>query len=318
MKILQFNKIYNCPVPPMNTTTHTINMRGIDSFIHPQNKVNINTKNNENNNFGIKLLFSGLAIGGAIFAWIKLRKPDKIQDVFKSEFKNIEQLQKNFSEIFEKDFTKEEAEQMAKKYKEICKIQDDNEYIDKLLEQLKNDYGYKNSHLTKKIMDYSRHNMPVWDGMHSDLGDVLRIRRVDGKFADRKSLFDMLFHELKHHKQFEISIATDKLAYEDVIVNKKMREYTQEQIDNDGGTQAVFNRLKKQYRLRMQPEINRIEREIGQLPKDSPLYKKGLEYIEAQRNYILVNEGLSQDYYNNILEREAYKVSSLAKEIFDI
>ena len=154
--------------------------------------------------------------------------------------------------------------------------------------------------------------------MHTDLGHLVKVSRVNGKLADRESLFDSLFHELKHHKQFETAIAADKTAFEDAIAYKKLNEYTKKQINSNGGEEAVINWLKEQSRPYLQPEFDRIEREIGQLPKDSPLYKKGLEYIDAKRNYIQESEIITRnkEYKNNILEVEAYKVGELAKEIF--
>ncbi len=259
-----------------------------------------------------------MVIGCSIFAWVKLRKPDKAQEVFNSEFKNIENIRKNLSEIFEKDLSTKEADELAKNYKKICEIKDDNEYAEKLFEQLKKDYGFKNSHIKLSIENFNSANAPDWTASHTDLGYLVRISRINGKLADRESLFDSLFHELKHHKQFETAIATDKSAFEDALAHKKLKEYTKKQINSNGGEEAVINWLKEQSRPYLQPEFDRIEREIGQLPKDSPRYKKGLEYINAKRNYIQESEIVTRnkEYKNNILEVEAYRAGELAKEIF--
>ncbi len=277
------------------------------------------TKTVQNNNLGIKLLVGSLAIIGGIFALKKLCKPSEVQEVFKSDFKNIESIRKNLSEIFEKDFTVQEADEFAKNYKQILEIKDDKECLDRLFKQLKNDYGFKNSNLELIIEDFTKENAPKWSAGHMDLGYAIAVARIDNKLPNRKNLFGSLFHEFKHHKQFEISVATDKHALEDAIAHKKIREYTQEQIDTSGGRDAVLEWLKEQGRQCLKPEFDRIEKEIGQLPKDSPLYKKGLSYIEAKRNYIQENELTpnNEKYYNNILEIEAHKVGNLAKEIFD-
>lgn len=316
---LQINKINNS-ITSYHRMPAPISFKGADISVQQSNTIEISSKKEKkDNNIVAKLLLGGLAIGGAIFAWIKLHKPNKVQEVFKSEFKNIESIRKNLSEIFEKDLTEKEADTLAKNYKKICETTNDEEFVEKLFEQLKTDYGFKNSHIKLEIRDFTQQNAPNWVALHTELGHLLCISRVDRKLKSRKELFDIMFHELKHHKQFETAIATDKLAYEDAVATKKIKEYTQTQIDSYGGEQSVINWLKNKGRPYLQPEFDRIEREIGQLPKDSPQYKKGLEYIEATKNYIQEKEIITRnnDYNTNILEEEAYKVSKLAKEIFD-
>ena len=228
------------------------------------------------------------------------------------------QIKKNLSEIFGKKFTTKEAKELAQKYKKLLDITDDNELVNKLFEQLKIDYGFKNSRIRLDIYDYTRENAPKWRALHPDCGHFIALSRVDGKLPDREKLFVAMFHEFKHHKQFEISIATDTHAYEDAVAHKKIKEYTQADIDEMGGKDAAIEWLKAQGRILMQAEIDRIGREIGQLPKDSPLYRKGLEYIEAHKNYIQESELRTNhdSYTSSLLEIEAKRVSKLAKELF--
>ena len=280
--------------------------------------------NNKNSNKIIKsmlgIIGTGAVVGAAVISFIMLRKPDKAGKILKSKFKNINQIRKYFSQIFGKDFSEEKAAELATKYKRICKIKDDEKFVKKLFSQLKKDYGFKNSHIKLKIRDYTSANAPNWMATHSPYGHLVTLSRVDKKFADRISMFDTLFHELKHHKQFEIAVATDRLAYEKAVACMKIKGYTQEQIERNGGRNAVLEWLQEQGRVFMQPEIDRIEREIGQIPKDSPLYKKGLAYIRAKRNYIQGQDILSKNskYKNNILEKEADLVGDLARKLFGL
>ena len=133
-------------ITPFSKTTTPVCFRGTTLSEQQSDRIEISGKK-RNNRLGLKLLLGCLAIGGSVFAWIKLRKPDKVQEVFNSEFKNIENIRKNLSEIFEKDLSKKEADELAKNYKKICEIKDDNEYAEKLFEQLKKDYGFENSHI---------------------------------------------------------------------------------------------------------------------------------------------------------------------------
>ena len=308
-----FRGMQNQPQPNVNLQTHpdTVCFRASEHVQAKAKKEGVST--------AAKWGLGVLSLAGAIFAYIKLHKPAKIQKTLNSEFKNIENIRKNLSEIFEKNITQTEAEELAKNYKKIYEIKDDNEFVKKLFEQIKNDFGFKNSHIKLNIEDFNSTNAPNWAAMHTDLGHMIRITRVNGKYAKREELFGSLFHEFKHHKQFETSIATDKLAFEEALAYKKLKEYSQEQINNNGGEQAVISWIKEQSRKFLLPEYNRIEQEIGQLPKDSVLYKKGLKYIEGKRNYIQESEILSKnnDYRDNILEVEAHNVGKLAKELFN-
>ncbi len=317
MNNLQINKI-NSNFKLLKRDCTQIDFRGENNPAYSSDTVEISMKKHKKT--GLKLLLGALVICGTIFASIKLRKSAGAELIPKSEMKNLEQIRKNFSGIFEKELSEKESEDLAKNYKKICEITDDNEFVEKLFEQIKNDYGFKNSQIKLEVQDFDSANAPGWNAAHSELGNVIRISRIDKKYADRESIFGSLFHEFKHHKQFETAIAADKLAYEDAVAHKKLKEYAREQINNNGGDKAVINWLKEQGRPILQPEFDRIEKEIGQLPKDSPLYKKGLEYIEARKNYIQESEILTNtsEYSDNILEKEAFQVGKLAKEIFNL
>lgn len=318
MNNLQINNVSN-NITSYPKTSAPIAFKGANKSVQPTDTVEISSKK-KSNNLAAKLLFGGLAIGGAIFAWIKLHKPEKAQEVFKSEFKNIENIRKNLSEIFEKDFTEKEADELAKSYKKICGIKDDNEFVEKLFEQLKNDYGFKNSHLKLEFEDFNSINKPHHAAAHLNYGDKVTVTRVDGNlFGGRKLIFSDMFHELKHHKQFETAIATDQFAYEMAIAyNQMITRYTEEEIAAFGGRMTTLDSLMEQGKPLLKPEFERIEREIGQFPESSPLYQRGLEYIEATKNYPKVEEIPQNEdkYFNNILEKEAHIVGDLAKEIF--
>ena len=168
--------------------------------------------------------------------------------------------------------------------------------------------------------DFNSINKPHHAAAHLDYGDKVTVTRVDGNlFGDRKLIFSDMFHELKHHKQFETAIATDKFAYEMAIAyNQMITRYTEEEIAAFGGRMTTLDSLMEQGKPLLKPEFERIEREIGQFPESSPLYQRGLEYIEATKNYPKVEEIPQNEdkYFNNILEKEALIVGDLAKEIF--
>ena len=59
-----------------------------DTFVKP-----------DKNKCGLKVLLGGLAIGTAVLAWLKLRKPNKIEEVFNSKFKKYCSYP-DFAEVF--------------------------------------------------------------------------------------------------------------------------------------------------------------------------------------------------------------------------
>ena len=134
----------------------------------------------------------GITIGGTALAGILAHK-----------FIPPMRVQSRVQRIFLEDFTKEEAKAIQKKYQDILKISDKDEFIDKLFTELKKDYKldnipikldktYKSGEKSGAIVG-AAHFLPHHDKGFWEVG-------IDRKFSN-EDILKHLTHELKHAKQ---------------------------------------------------------------------------------------------------------------------
>ena len=64
---------------------------------------------------------------------------------------SIEKVAQNFSEIFRRDVSKEEAQKMVKEYKDVFTTKEKDDFVKKIFEQIKKDYGYQDKKLPLKL-----------------------------------------------------------------------------------------------------------------------------------------------------------------------
>ena len=160
----------------------------------------------------------------------------------------IEKVAQNFSEIFRRDISTEEAQKIVNKYKDILDIKNTEEFCKKAFEQVKKDYGYDNLGINLKI-EYmpdtkistilSREAGASWNA--SDGVITLHVPDVkNAKYpldkSQKSELISGLLHEFQHTKQTEIAYRTspEKLAqaYEKKVSKNNMLEYINKQLDN--------------------------------------------------------------------------------------
>lgn len=60
-------------------------------------------------------------------------------------------------------------------------------------------------------------------------------------------------------------------------------------------------------------DLNLLFAKYSKFKPDSAEYKKGLEYIECERNY--TNQG--EEYFKQINEKEAFAIGNNARQIYD-
>ena len=170
------------------------------------NKIN-ETSNQEKQKNGMSTLAKvGIAIGGTALAGILAHK-----------FIPPMRVQSRVQRIFLEDFTKEEAKAIQKKYQDILKISDNDDFIDKLFTELKKDYkldnipikldkaykGEKNGAIIGAAHFLPHHDKGFWE-----VG-------IDKSFTNEEIL-KHLTHELKHAKQdlyqYKTSLNKDELV----------------------------------------------------------------------------------------------------------
>ena len=127
---------------------------------------------------------------------------------------SIEKVAQNFSEIFRRDVSKNEAQNLAKRYKEIFEIKDSEEFTRTLFNQVKKDYGYEKANLPLTI-NYMTGKETLSEFMHGRGGGfsfgncymVIDLPILKGSNLcnrQRKELLDTFYHEFRHMQQTEL------------------------------------------------------------------------------------------------------------------
>ena len=116
-------------------------------------------------------------------------------------------VQKNMQDIFLCNYTKSEAMALKKKYKDIYKIKDTNKFLDKMFEELKNDFklndipiklekDYKSGEKIGEITAGSVYSMQYAAGFN-----VIKIDKNLEQKLGRGKLIEQLTHEMRHARQ---------------------------------------------------------------------------------------------------------------------
>ena len=264
---------------------------------------------------------------------------------------SLEKVAKNFSEIFRKNISNEEAQKMVSSYKEIFKTDNVDDFCKKIFEQVKKDYGYENSDIVLEIHKLKDNttvkDLGAWVTGQGTM-ELYPVVTDVGKISleNRKTLFGAIIHEFQHVKQTEYAYRTnmEKLAEaifknefkgEDTITKlkeildnsiklKKVAEHWKESEENTRQKlQELLNKAKngEEVVLHMNSNINTIKTSLNrvfgsfeQFAKDSDNYKQGLRYIDNKKNYIRPEKD-RKGYMEQLIENEAYTAEDKSKEI---
>lgn len=303
-----------------------------------QKDVNVNSSTEKKGmSKGAKWLL-GLASAGAlaIIAFFSLRsKKVSLEEVKKVSFDDV---QKALSEIFEKDFSKEEADVLVKKYTEIYKEHGSNNYFEKLVEQLKKDYGIENVNTKLEIDNAISNNKYLCPGeTRRDCTIVLRPQFM--KESGDKYGFNTAFHELKHVRQFSELWSADselliKKLTDETMENEATQEALQEslqaflqELQKEGITGADAEKMAKaainknfydvSYNT-LKETLEPVYKNLQKFPKDSPEYNRGVKYLDSlldNREIIPTNDKELEAYKNLLCEKEAYKCGENAEKL---
>lgn len=224
---------------------------------------------------------------------------------------SLEKIQQNLAEIFgKKDLTKEQAEAMLKKYKELLKIKDSKEFITKAFEQVKEDFGYKDIKINLTINDKpfksetSSNNL--W-GASSLLG--IEIFSGDSK----KGLLNTLVHEFTHIRQKEFQIRYDLERFLDTeadsicTIVKNSEEYKRAPKESQ-------DKLKAKLKTFLRSNLCGLEH-LPKIKENTPEQELAENYFKASEEYF-DESGKKKDYHGNFLETEAFHNGSLMEEVF--
>lgn len=272
--------------------------------------VSFTSKSKEDKNFVQKhwgkMLLGAIVVGAGV-----LLTKGKLWDKPPS----FEKVQQNLAEIFgKKNLSKEETEAMLAKYQDIHKIKDKKEFITKLFEQVKSDFGYgdnKNIYLTindkkSSLLDALKHKSKAGE-FYPGTGEL-----VVYSSGSRHKIFSRLCHEFTHVKQYDMAFkstgAKEKLIQKYIENSKKdFPDISKE--DFDVVVKTVKEKVEEIFEARRKIYGNSLRFEAGSA--DDILAKK---YYDAGANYVQIDENYEK-YKNNLLEQEAYHVTSLAEAI---
>ena len=153
------------------------------------------------------LTICGICIAGIITACIATKK-----------FYPSMKMQSRLKECFFRDFTKPEAEALQKKYQEILKISNKDEFLEKAFKELKKDYGLDDIPI---VLDKTFKSGEQCDAIKAAASTSLCIKEncikvnIDATFSN-ETLFRNLTHELRHDlqlkKMYQCSTKEDYLA----------------------------------------------------------------------------------------------------------
>lgn len=186
------NHVIGSSVQPVNKQITSTNFKGKIALDYPPGTVEISAKNKvkkQGISTGIKVLLGATGLMATAFVHHKFIHPKIIQ--------------KRVQDIFLKDVTKEEAFNIQKKYRDILKIQNKDEFVDKMLAELKADYKLENIpiKLNKDFKAGEQHDAVKAAAVFSAKcykGHFLI--SVDKNFSNEE-LFKQMTHEMRHAKQ---------------------------------------------------------------------------------------------------------------------
>ena len=244
----------------------------------------------------------------------------------------IDDIKENFSKIFGRDYTKDEAQELALKYKEIFEINDNETFITKLLEKVKEDYKLSNMEIPWKIENWTENYVPaifsIFDGItynkntmmlrHKKIQEAKGIKKIFALFShidkdfyikhiDKKRFVDVTTHELKHAEQYKIALGVDlqKVIESESEVSQKEWKRILKKHKNDEikAKEYLTNNMKKD----ILPSYLSVEK----ISNDSPLYQRGLKLIES------FDTRGNVEYQNQMHEIEAMSAGNRMAEIYE-
>lgn len=246
--------------------------------------------------------------------WNKIHPTKQISENYVD---NIEQIQQHFSKIFGKNFSKEEANEMALKYKSLMQENDINILSEKLFNEIKKDYGLQGVELKKAGRINLGNNVEggaMTDQTATSVTVYLDCIKNDDILTPKESLFEKLCHELCHVRQNRILYRADKERFIDILANKAPNQLTKECWDdillhNGSDREKAINSIKNQLRGLFEQKYGNVEN----LPQKSTTEIQELFYNKLHYKY--AGTVPHKEYIEQPIEKEAYEVSDLAQKL---
>ena len=232
---------------------------------------------------------------------------------------NLSDIQKCLSDAFRKEFSETETKQFIDRYKDLFKIDNANEFIKKSFEQIKNDYGYKNADIPLEIEylgkryflkhPFKKMSMGCFDNIENKIR-IWTCSDKDGCIskAEKKFVFETLFHELKHMEQAHFCYIKDKdKFFEAISKSSEANGHKPTLTEKKELIKTLNNNYSRAYE---NVSINDISKYNDTIEK----------YIENTANYKDPTTVGKKEYLKQILEKEAFEAQKAGSKFiwFDI
>jgi hypothetical protein len=160
------------------------------------------------------------------------------------------EVQKCFNEIFGKDFSESEIKELLKKYKDLCKNDNTEDFAKQMVEQLKKDYGIEQVE-TKLTVTKLADNKLSTALAQTELGNVNPLGEInilprtasDNLLrSDQGGVFSTGVHELKHLKQFADAYRANPERFAEALINSALKNPAQKEII-DSAKKRLYRRI---------------------------------------------------------------------------
>ena len=206
-----------------------------------------------------------------------------------------------FKQIFSKEISDEIAQTLCSKYKEILAEPDFNKFLEQLFIQVKKDFGLDYFESSLKKIPQAGRDLEFSAGSSKYL-DFIQFKFFEDNPINRRKAFELMMHEVNHMKQNEISLATNAQEYINALA--KVNGCSPLDISKKIGAHKIYDIMQK----------------LGKIPKESPLYDRGMRYIESSKNYFSPKGDFTTEkflaYKRQFNEAESYAVQDRAGELF--
>jgi len=246
---------------------------------------------------------TGAAVLGAVYG------------VKKFQVKNINNVRKAFQEVFMRDdITTEQAREMLKRYKEIEKIKDREEYAKALFAEAKKNFGMEKSNI-KLIFENKDKSLGFCRTDNSEISIT--------PACTKRQMLNTIHHEFRHAKQHELiynmypELAKNAGSSK---VQRMVNQTTEELIDKDrlmwkdnkwifDGKEFSDEEWSKYIREKIIAPLRKknIRRNFGKLSPDN-VPEKYRVFTEKLKNAHITYTDMSENfkkYYANFKEQDA-------------
>ena len=281
------------------TSTNTYPIRGTNKVDKTPNEDTVEIGDKPKMSRTKKIL---LGIGAALVSALGI-----VYGVKKAQVKNIKNIQKSFREIFMRDdITVEQTREMMKRYKEIEKITDREEYAKALFEEVKKNYGMEKSNI--KLVFEDKNGAA---GFCKHDNSAISITPS----CSRKRMLNTMHHEFRHAKQNELINHLDPAMMNREAFKAELSEIADEYIDKHPAV-SLEDAMSHGEKMIRELRTKRMNEYFAKLDR-SKMSQQEYEYIEkiknSRLNHVDSNDNLI-GYWNNFNEIDARKAGRTAEK----